>query len=94
MIYYIPLFGDFQYCGSKKFIVVKRKNSYAQNEYRSLRIIFCSLRKALRRPPLQGGLFLFCAYTKNINISFDTEYDFNFGFRHRDGFELMSRTYI
>lgn len=34
------------------------------------------------------------AYTENINISFDTEYDFNFGFRHRDGFELMSRTYM
>ena len=33
-------------------------------------------------------------YTECINISFDTEYDYIFGFRHRDGFELMSRTYM
>jgi len=33
-------------------------------------------------------------YTENINISFDTEYDYMFGFRHRDGFELMSNYYM
>ena len=33
-------------------------------------------------------------YTENINISFDTEYDYVFGFRHRDGFELMSNYYM
>lgn len=33
-------------------------------------------------------------YTENINISFDTEYDYVFGFRHRDGFELMSNYYL
>lgn len=33
-------------------------------------------------------------YTENINISFDTEYDYTFGFRHRDGFELMSNYYM
>ena len=33
-------------------------------------------------------------YTECINISFDTEYDYMFGFRHRDGFELMSGYYM
>lgn len=33
-------------------------------------------------------------YTECINISFDTEYDYMFGFRHRDGFELMSNYYM
>lgn len=33
-------------------------------------------------------------YTECINISFDTEYDYMFGFRHRDGFELMSSYYM
>jgi acetyl-CoA C-acetyltransferase len=33
-------------------------------------------------------------YTEAINISFDTEYDYVFGFRHRDGFELMSNYYM
>lgn len=33
-------------------------------------------------------------YTESINISYDTEYDYVFGFRHRDGFELMSNYYM
>ena len=33
-------------------------------------------------------------YTENINISFDTEYDYMFGFRHRDGVELMGNYYL
>ena len=33
-------------------------------------------------------------YTESINISYDTEYDYVFGFRHRDGFELMSNHYM
>jgi acetyl-CoA C-acetyltransferase len=33
-------------------------------------------------------------YTECINISFESEYDYVFGFRHRDGFELLSNYYI
>mgnify|MGYP001090875325 CR=1 FL=1 len=33
-------------------------------------------------------------YTENINISFDTEYDYMFGFRHRDAVELMGNVYL